>query len=319
MTVFVRTPEVNFSKLVDFNYSPDYHTWQNLRMHYVDAGPKDAPVALLLHGMPTWGYLYRHVIPVLLEGGYRCIAPDHIGFGRSDKPTDIDWYSIERHTEILTSFILALDLKRITMVCQDWGGPIGLAQAAMLPDRFEHLVIMNTWLHHEGYEYSDGAKEWKSNWLAGGSFSVKKPDLGLLMLLANKLTSPGQFRQMFDGKGPKNLSRAAVGVYTAYLSPFHGLPDEAYNGARRFPLSLPIDNAHVGNAAAQSLHFRTLLKWDKKCQFIWGCQDKVFTAQWGRHWAKQMNARFDGIAEAGHFLQDTHGKQVAQLILDGRV
>ena len=109
-------------------------------LHYLDEGPRDGPVALLLHGMPTWAFLYRDMIPGLVAAGYRCIAPDHLGFGRSDKPTDVHWYTIARHTEVLTSLIVALDLDRITLVCQDWGGPTGLAQAAMMPERFDHLV-----------------------------------------------------------------------------------------------------------------------------------------------------------------------------------
>ena len=139
MTEFVRTAEKNFADLPGFPYEPNYHGWQDLRMHYVDEGPKDAPVMLLLHGMPTWSYLYRDMIPELVAAGYRCIAPDHLGFGRSDKPTDIHWYTIARHTEILTSLIVDLDLQHVTLACQDWGGPTGLAQAATMPERFDHL------------------------------------------------------------------------------------------------------------------------------------------------------------------------------------
>ena len=136
MTDFIRTPESNFEDLADFQYLPNYHQWQDLRLHYLDEGPRDGPVMLLMHGMPTWSYLYRDMIPPLVAAGYRCIAPDHLGFGKSDKPTDIHWYTIARHTEVLSSLIRALDLQHVTLVCQDWGGPIGLAQAAMMPARF---------------------------------------------------------------------------------------------------------------------------------------------------------------------------------------
>ena len=122
MTDFVRTAEENFAGLPGFPYAPNYHQWQDLRMHYVDEGPRDGPVMLLLHGMPTWAFLYRDMIPGLVAAGCRCIAPDHMGFGRSDKPTDIHWYTIARHTEILTSLIVDLNLNTITLVCQDWGG-----------------------------------------------------------------------------------------------------------------------------------------------------------------------------------------------------
>ena len=104
MTEFVRTAEENFANLPGFSFQPNYHRWQDLRMHYLDEGPRDAPVMLLLHGMPTWSFLYRNVIPGLVAAGYRCIAPDHMGFGRSDKPTDIHWYTVARHTEVPVSY-----------------------------------------------------------------------------------------------------------------------------------------------------------------------------------------------------------------------
>ena len=114
MTEYLRTPDENF-ELADFTFAPHYHRWQDLRMHYVDEGPKDGPVMLLLHGMPTWSYLYRDMIPILIDAGYRCIAPDHIGFGKSDKPSDIHWYTIARHTEILSSLIVDLDLSNVPL------------------------------------------------------------------------------------------------------------------------------------------------------------------------------------------------------------
>ena len=316
MTDFVRTADENFVDLPDFPYAPNFHQWQDLRLHYVDEGPKDAPVMLLLHGMPTWSWLYRHMIPGLVAAGFRCIAPDHMGFGRSDKPTDIHWYTIARHTEILNSLIVSLDLKHITLVCQDWGGPTGLAQAAMMPERFDHLVIMNTWLHHPEYEYSAGIRDWNKNWHAGGRFDRAEPDLGLLMVMASGLMSPEDFNKAFGAGEATQLSPAAEMVYAGYSAPYKGLPDQGYNGYRRFPLSIPLDSYHNGNAAAQTLHYRTLLNWDKGCQFIWGCADNVFTEAWGHQWAGQMGARFDGLADAGHFPQNTHGEQLVALILD---
>ena len=318
MTEFVRTAEENFADLPDFPYGPNYHPWQDLRMHYVDEGPRDGPVMLLLHGMPTWAFLYRDMIPGLVAAGYRCIAPDHIGFGRSDKPTDIHWYTIARHTEILTSLIVDLDLNRITLVCQDWGGPTGLAQAAMMPERFDHLVIMNTWLHHAEYEYSQAITNWNRNWHEGGTFCRPEPDLGLLLVLSGGYAGPEVvFPALTEGKDP-GLTGKAADVYRGFSAPYKGLPDEGYNGMRRFPLSIPLDSYHNGNAAAQALHYRTLLSWDKGSHFIWGCRDDVFTEAWGRSWAGQMNARFDGLADAGHFPQNTHGQRLVELILDGK-
>jgi len=316
MTEFVRSAEENFALLKDFPFSPNYHSWQDLRMHYLDEGPADGPVMLLLHGMPTWSYLYRDMIPPLVAAGYRCIAPDHLGFGRSDKPTDIHWYTIARHTEILTTLITALDLQKITLVCQDWGGPIGLAQAATMPERFSRLVIMNTWLHHPEYEYSPAIHSWNRNWHEGGLFCREKPDIALLMLLSSGLISREEmFPALTSGSVP-DLSGQAASMYAAYHAPIKDLPDAGYNGFRRFPLSIPLDSYDNGNGAAQTHHYRTLLNWDKPVNFVWGGADDVFTEGWGRKWAGQMNASFDAIADAGHFLQNTHGPLVAQHILN---
>ncbi len=316
MTEFVRTEDVHFEGLEEFPFQPSYHQWQDLRMHYLDEGPKNGPIMLLLHGMPTWSYLYRHVIPPLVAAGYRCIAPDHIGFGRSDKPTDIHWYTIARHTEIMTTLITALDLTEITLVCQDWGGPIGLAQAAIMPERFSRLVIMNTWLHHAEYEYSDAIHNWNRNWHEGGLFCVEQPDIAALMVMSAGLLDPAAaFQSIGSGEEPV-LDGAAAAMYRGFRAPVADLPDAGYNGYRRFPLSIPLDSYDNGNGAAQTLHYRLLLDWDKPVNFIWGCADKVFNEAWGRKWAAQMNGTFDPVPDAGHFLQNTHGAEVARLILE---
>jgi haloalkane dehalogenase len=315
VTDFIRTPEDNFTGLDDFPFVPRYHEWHDLRMHYVDEGPKDGPVMLLLHGMPTWSYLYRHMIPRLVAAGYRCIAPDHMGFGRSDKPTDSHWFTIARHTEILTTLITHLDLNNITLLCQDWGGPIGLAQAATMPERFSRLTIMNTWLHHPEYEYSNAIRNWNKNWHEGGLFFRETPNLGILLVLsAGLIGTDVMIPALVEGKEPI-LEGEAANIYHGFKAPHTGLDDGAYNGARRFPLSIPFDNYDGGNGAAQTYHYITLLEWDKPVHFIWGCSDDVFTESWGTQWALQMNASFDGIAEAGHFLQNTHGVEVVEILL----
>jgi len=316
MTDSVRTPDDNFADLADFPYEPHYHTWQDLRVHYIDEGPTDGPVMLLLHGMPTWAYLYRDIIPVLVKAGYRCIAPDHAGFGRSDKPTDIYWYTIARHTEILTSLITALDLRDVTLMCQDWGGPTGLAQAVYMPERFTRLCIMNTWLHHPEFEYSEAIRNWNRNWHEGGRFHIERPDVALLLVLSAGLAGPDVvFPALAAGK-PPSLSSKGADVYNGFAAPYRGLDDAAFNGFRRFPLSIPLDSYDNGNAAAQTHHYETLLQWAKPVHFIWGCADDVFTETWGRTWAARMNASFDPIAKAGHFLQNTHGVEVAELLLE---
>jgi haloalkane dehalogenase len=255
------------------------------------------------------------MIPALVEAGYRCIAPDHLGFGKSDKPLDLHWYTIARHTEVLSSLVVNLDLNNITLVCQDWGGPTGLAQAAMMPERFSRLCIMNTWLHHEGYEYSEGIRNWNQSWHPGGRFDLTCPDIGLLLVLSAGLAGPEIiFPALAEGRSPALSGEAAL-VYRGFSAPYRGLPDAAFNGYRRFPRSIPMDSFDNGNAAAQALHYRTLLAADCPSYFIWGCSDNVFTEAWGRTWAERMGASFDPIPAAGHFLQNTHGPEVADLLL----
>jgi haloalkane dehalogenase len=317
MTDFYRTPESNFDKLNDYEFEPHYHEWGDLRMHYLDEGPKDGPVMLLVHGMPTWGYLYRDFIPKLSSAGFRCVVPDHFGFGKSDKPIDPYWYSIARHTEVLTSLITALDLRDITLVCQDWGGPIGLAQAATMPDRFSRLAIMNTWLHHPEFHYSEAIKRWNKGWHEGGLFARETPNIGALIALSGGLLSREEaVAALISGAEPSFGTAAGKHVYDAYRAPFRGLPDEAYNGLRRFPLSIPFDDYHSGNGAAQTLHFNLLRSWTKPIHFIWGGADDIFTESWGRQWASiYTQSTFHLIADAGHFLQNTHGNEIAERIL----
>lgn len=316
MTDFIRTPDENFVDLAGFPFAPNYHEWQDLRVHYIDEGSPDTPVMLLVHGMPTWSYLYRTMIPDLVTAGYRSIAPDHLGFGRSDKPTDPHWFTIARHTEVLTSLITGLDLTDITLVCQDWGGPIGLAQAMTMPDRFSRLVIMNTWLHHDDFEYGDAIRAWNQNWHVGGLFDRERPDVALLPLLTAGLAGPDVvFPALIEGTSPELTGRAAE-EYRGFGAPFAGLPDAAFNGLRRFPRSIPFDDYDSGNGAAQAHHYDELLSWERPIHVVWGCADQIFTEAWGRTWADRLDASFDAIADADHFLQDTHGPEIVRTVLE---
>lgn len=316
MTDYIRTPENAFNTIKDFPFEPNYLNWHDLRVHYLDEGPKDGPVMLLVHGMPTWSYLYRHMIPPLVAAGYRCIAPDHLGFGRSDKPSDVHWYTVARHVEVLTSLITQLELSNITLVCQDWGGPISLAQAAMMPQRFARLTIMNTWLHHDQYTYSAGIRTWNKHWHEGGLFCRESPNVAALMVLNSGHIDQRQMVNALVDNSVPQMDEYGECIFQGYSAPHRELADEAFNGLRRFPLSIPFDNFTGGNGAAQALHFRTLLNWQKPAHFIWGCADDVFTEAWGRDWAEQMPiSTFDPIAEAGHFLQETHGGEIVELLL----
>ncbi|MCC7267584.1 MAG: alpha/beta fold hydrolase [Caulobacteraceae bacterium] len=316
---FVRSPDESFQGLTDYPWPPNYIDFEGLRLHYLDVGPKDGPVALLTHGMPTWSYLNRHIIARLSQAGWRCIAPDHIGFGRSDKVIDDGWYSIARHTRALGQLIAELDLTGITVFGQDWGGPTSLAHAAEHPERFARLVIMNTWMHHAAFDYTPAIREWNARWHEGGLFGANVPEplsLGWLMTRATGRLKGADFFGIIEKAAYPELGAEADAVRRGYDAPHAGLGHAGHAGPRRFPLSLPFDNPEGGNADAQARHFAALETWTKPIHFIWGGADDVFTEAWGRAWAARFpQATFDPLPDAGHFLQDTHGDEIAEIFL----
>ncbi|HET9691478.1 MAG TPA: alpha/beta fold hydrolase [Acidimicrobiales bacterium] len=316
----VRTPDANFAALRDFPYAPHHLDLGGVRMHYVDEGPADGPVALMVPGMPTWSYLYRSVIRGLSAAGWRCIAPDHIGFGRSDKVTDPAWYDIATHTANLTRLVEALDLRGVTLFVQDWGGPIGLAQVAHMPERFARLVIMNTWLHHDGYEYTAGIRNWIAQNQPGGLFRDHVPasfGWGTLMAVGTGRATPKEaLFPALSGARPV-LSGDAEAVRAAYDAPFAGLGDEGVTGPRQFPISIPLVDPDRGMADAQAACFAAVNATELPVHFVWGGADEVFTRAWGERWRAMIpHATWDVFDDAAHFLQDTHGDRIARLVLD---
>jgi haloalkane dehalogenase len=316
---FLRSPEDNFGALDGYPFEPNYIDFEGLRLHYVDAGPPDGPVAVLMHGMPTWSFLNRHIINALVAEGWRCVAHDHIGFGRSDKVTQPEWYSIRRHTLACRTLIEALDLTGITLFAQDWGGPTSLAQAAEMSERFSRLVIMNTWLPHEGYVYSPAIRNWTAAWKPGGLYDANVPDRltlgGIMMLALGHLPMSDIPAVLASGQMP-HLSAAAQAILSGYDAPHRGLGSIAIAGPRRFPLSIPIDRPDDPTAVDGARHFESLKGWTKPINFIWGGLDGVFTKDWARAWAAQYpQATFDLLADAGHFPQETHGGEIARLVL----
>ena len=212
----LRTPDERFAALPGFVHVPHYietlSAYEGLRMHYVDEGPRDAPVFLCLHGEPTWAYLYRRMIPVFLQAGQRVVAPDLFGFGRSDKPVDDAAYTFEFHREALLALVRALDLRDIALVCQDWGGLLGLTLPLDLPDRFTRLLIMNTALGTGDAPLSEGFRAWRA-------WAANNPDMS-----AGKLLS----------RACPHLTPQEAAAYDA---PF---PDARYKaGVRRFPQLVP--------------------------------------------------------------------------------
>lgn len=317
---FVRSPESNFDGLAEYPFAPHFADVDGLRMHFLDEGPRDAPVALLLHGMPTWSYLYRSMIPPLLDAGYRCVAPDHIGFGRSDKVTEASWYTIARHTSNLALLIDTLDLRDITIFVQDWGGPIGLAQVMTTPHRFSRIVIMNTWLHHEGYEYTETIRRWVSQNLPGGLFRDNVPDRfgwgTLLLVVTGRMAAQDLLFPLLEGDQVA-LPPELVAIRDAYDAPFAGLGEEGVVGSRQFPLSLPVHDHDRGNGDVQAAHFAAICSTSLPVHFVWGLADEIFTGEWGRRWhALLPHATWDAFDDAGHFLQDTHGARIAELVVE---
>jgi haloalkane dehalogenase len=317
---FLRTDDAAFEGLPDYPFAPNYVDVEGLRLHYVDAGPRNGPTALLMHGMPTWSFLSRHIISRLAAAGWRCIAADHIGFGRSDKVVDDGWYSIARHAAAHRTLIEALDLGDVTLFCQDWGGPIGLAQVAQSPERFSRLVVMNTWLHHADYVYTDALRQWNAQWKPDGLFGSNIPEtlsLGWFMMLPLGFMQPRDLFGIITTGARPSLTPEQEAIRRGYDAPFEGLGGPGAAGPRRFPLSLPFDNPQGGAAEDQARHWRALLEWTRPIHFIWGGADAVFTEAWGRSWAAHYpQARFDLLPEAGHFLQETHGEVIAQHVLD---
>jgi len=281
----LRTPDDRFANLPGFPYEPKYIETEGLRMAYVEQGSGN-PI-LLLHGEPTWSYLYRHMIPWLAKIG-RVIAPDLVGFGRSDKPKAANAYTYKSHVRWLRNFVEMLDLTNVTLVCQDWGGLLGLRLLSQIPDRFGRVVAMNTGLPI-GDPHSEAFFKWRR-------FSQRVDELDLPVLMRNSLTK-------------RTLSEAEA---AAYAAPF---PSKDYQTAALvFPRLVPIRRDHPGafdNRVAverlQSLELPVLL--------IWGEKDAITapTEPFLRSIFKNV-APLITVTGAGHFIQEDAGEEVAEHI-----
>lgn len=311
---FIRTPDHHFEGLPDFPFAPHYLAWNGLRLHYLDEGPRDGPVALMLHGEPTWCYLYRKMIPPLVAAGYRCIAPDYIGFGRSDKVIDDAWHVIERHCESIRFLIEQLDLQRISLFVQDWGGPIGLLQAVDMPARFARLAILNTWLHSDAYVYSPMTQYWREAathplWLAWtkGAFPA-----GAMMAMG--VGRPLDIAALSQSAAVSGFDADVSDIERAYEAPFP--PGGASRaGPRRLPWLLPFAEPEAGAADEQARCFEALKSWRKPAHFIFGANDGAFTPAWGRSWAATIpGATFDEV-DAGHFVQEDAAEDAVSIFL----
>jgi haloalkane dehalogenase len=286
-----RTPDERFAGLDGYDFAPNYlelhGDLDGLRMHYVDEG-RGSPI-LLLHGEPTWAYLYRKMIPGL-SGVGRVIAPDYIGFGRSDKVTEMDWYTYDRHVDSIRQLIGRLDLRGITLVVQDWGGPIGLRVAVEDEERFERLVILNTAVFRPrpGKPPNEAFLRWRD-------FAERNPDLPVGFILqgatATDLTDP---------------------VIAGYEAPFVSPKSKA--GVAAFPLIVPlsVDDPGASEMAATSA---ALTRWTKPVLVAFSDSDPLFRPRVGEALSERIpGARFEVVEGASHFLQEDKGEMIAEMI-----
>ena len=280
---FLRTPDERFAALPGYAFAPRYADdlagYAPLRMHYLDEGPRDAPVALCLHGQPTWSYLYRKMIPAFLAAGMRVVAPDLFGFGRSDKPLEDGVYTFDFHRGALMALIERLALKDMTLVCQDWGGLLGLTIPMDMADRFARLIVMNTSLGTGDVPLGEGFLAWRA-------FNNRSPDMAVGALMK---------------RGVAGLSDEEAAAYDA---PF---PDARYKaGVRRFPNLVPDSPDAPGAALSRRARDFWAKEWTGQSFMAIGMKDPVLGPP-------VMNALRKTIrncppplelADAGHFTQE---------------
>lgn len=293
----LRTPDDRFDNLPGYSFAPHYTDIGDgdggtLRVHHLDEGPADGEVVLCMHGEPSWSYLYRKMTPVLTAAGYRVLAPDLVGFGRSDKPTARGDYTYQRHVDWMTTWLRGQNVTDITLVCQDWGGLIGLRLVGENPELFSRVVTANTGLPTGDTEPSEAFMNWRA-------FSQDVPAFPT--------------GDIINGGCASDIP---ADVKAAYDAPY---PDESYKeGARQFPLLVPISPDDPASAANRKA-WETLSAWDKPWLTAFSDQDPVTAGG-----EKAFQARVPGakgqkhttITGAGHFLQEDKGEELAQAVID---
>ena len=291
----LRTPDEQFENLPGYSFAPNYvllstEGEQELRLHYVDEGPRDGKTVLLMHGEPSWSFLYRKMISGLLKAGCRVIAPDLIGFGRSDKPSERNDYTYQRHVDWMTDCIEQLDITSAVLFCQDWGGLIGLRLVAAFPDRFDGVIAANTGLPTGDIEPSEAFTKWQE-------FSQTVP-----------VFTVGQILQ----RGTESELNAEE--VAAYDAPY---PNEVYKaGARQFPLLVPTTPTNPASEANREA-WKILSRFDKP--FLTAFSDKDPITADGEKFFHKMVPGCKGqehvtIANSGHFLQEDKGEDLVKII-----
>ncbi len=286
----LRTPDERFRNLPGYDFAPHYVDAGGVRVHYVDEGPRDAAPVLLMHGEPSWCFLYRKMIPGLVRGGHRVVAPDLVGFGRSDKPSAREDYTYERHVAWMAAVLAGLDLRAITLFAQDWGGLVGLRLVAEHGERFSRVVAANTALPTGDERVPEAFKAWQT-------FSQTAE-----VLPVGKIVQSGCAR----GIGPE--------IAAAYEAPY---PDESYKaGARQFPVLVPTrpdDPASDANRRA----WKALERFEKPFLTAFGDSDPITRGADAMMQARIPGARGQAhvtIARAGHFLQEDAGEELADVV-----
>jgi haloalkane dehalogenase len=286
MDVF-RTPDERFADLPGYPYEPHYTEVDGLRLHHIDEG--EGPTVLCFHGEPSWSYLYRKMLERLVAAHHRVVCPDLVGFGRSDKPTDTGWYTYDGHVETVTRHLDAIDLQDVTVVVQDWGGPIGLRWAVENAERVGRLVILNTGLFTG--RVSKGFMAWRD-------FAERTPDLPI--------------GKIIDGATATDLDPAVVAAYEA---PFP--TPESKAGAQMFPLLVPMDEGDAGAAEMKAVR-DALGSWEKPVLVAFSDSDPVFPYPKAGEQFTQLiptageQVRIEGAA---HFLQEDRGFEIADAIV----
>jgi haloalkane dehalogenase len=287
MTAVFRTPDERFENLPGYAFQPNYVEVDGLRLHHVEEGA--GPTVLCFHGEPDWSYLYRHMTEALLACGHRVVCPDLVGFGRSDKPTDRDWYTYERHAGYVTRHLDQVELEDVTVVVADWGGPIGLRWAVEHSDQVGRLVVMNTGLFTG--RVSKGFMAWRK-------FAEQTPDLPVGMIMQGATTT---------GLSPE--------VIAAYEAPFP--TPESKAGAQQFPLLVPLSAGEPGVREMLAVQ-DALSHWDKPALVAFSDTDPVFPyPQSGEVFTSLLPTAGEQvrIAGAAHFLQEDRGPQIVQAML----
>ncbi|MCB1172762.1 MAG: haloalkane dehalogenase [Leptospiraceae bacterium] len=288
----LRTPDEQFNNLPGYDFQPHYINCESVRMHYLDENPTASETILLLHGEPSWSYLYRKMIPPLRAAGHRVIAPDLIGFGKSDKPASMTDYSYQNHVDWLSAFVEQLDLQNITLFCQDWGGLLGLRIAMQQPQRFARIIASNTFLPTGDEKPSTAFLQWRDF-----AQKVKRFPVG----------------KIIQGATTSSLSPAEIAAYNA---PF---PDESYKaGARIFPALVPVQPDDPA-AAANRTAWTSLKEWQKPFLTAFGDSDPITK---GAHLVFKRavpGARGQThtiLKGGGHFIQEDCAAELAAIILN---